>query len=93
MRKISEVLRLKHELGLSERAIAASCGVVRSTVQEVLKRCREAGIAWPLPPDTDEAALYERLYPAAPRAVAMPLPDFAAMEAELARKGVTLLLL
>ena len=37
--------------------------------------------------------MVERLYPPARRAVAVPLPDFVAIQAELARKGVTRLLL
>ena len=99
MRKILEVLRLKHELHLAERAIATSCGIARSTVQDMLKRFRDAQLTWPLPADLvalghpDETALYERLYPSAAHTVAVPLPDFAAMRAELAKKGVTLLLL
>ena len=93
MRKILEVLRLRHELGLAERAIAASCGIARSTVQDMLKRFRDAALAWPLPADLDEAALYDRLYPPVVRASEVALPDFGAMQVELARKGVTLLLL
>jgi transposase len=93
MRKIFEVLRLKHEHKLSERAIASSCGVARSTVQEMLKRCRDAQLCWPLPTDLDEAQLYARLYPPLTRPVDTPLPDFALVTAELAKKGVTLALL
>ena len=93
MRKISEVLRLKYELGLTERAIAVACGMARSTVQSVLKRCHAAQLTWPLPAEFDEAAWYERLYPPATRALEVPLPDCAAMQVELAKKGVTLLLL
>ena len=62
MRKIREVLRLKYELGLSDRRIAAAVGSARSTVQECLQRCRQAGISWPLPAELDEVMLHERLY-------------------------------
>ena len=93
MRKISEILRLKFELHLAERAIAASCGSSRSTVQDILKRCRDAQLTWPLPAELDEAALYARLYPPTTRLTDVPLPDFTLMQAELAKKGVTLLLL
>jgi DNA-directed RNA polymerase specialized sigma24 family protein len=48
VRKIREVLRLKYELGLSDRKIAAAVGSARSTVQECVQRCRQAGIGWPL---------------------------------------------
>jgi predicted transcriptional regulator len=37
MRKIKEVLRLKWERGLSNRQIAAACGVSRPTVSEYLR--------------------------------------------------------
>jgi transposase len=93
MRKIFEVLRLKYELGLAERAIATSCGVARSTVQDTLKRFGAAKLNWPLPAEVDEAMLYEQLYPPVRAASEVPLPDFAAVTAELANKGVTRLLL
>jgi hypothetical protein len=53
MRKIAEILRLKAQRGPSDRQIGASVGSSCSTVQECLRRCREAGIAWPLPPELD----------------------------------------
>ena len=93
MRKIREVLRLKHEAGLSDRQIAGSVGSSRSTVQECLRRAREAGIGWPLPPELDEAALLARLYWRVVPMAHVPLPDYAAVHAELAGRGVTRLLL
>jgi len=44
VRKIREVLRLKYELGLSDRKIAVAVGSARSTVQECVQRCCQAGI-------------------------------------------------
>ena len=38
MRKVREVLRLRHALGVSERQIAVAIGVSRSTVSEYLRR-------------------------------------------------------
>jgi IS30 family transposase len=38
MRKIHDILRLKWACGLSDRQIARSCGVARSTVAEGLRR-------------------------------------------------------
>lgn len=93
MRKIREVLRLKAEARWSDRQIAAAIGSARSTVQECLRRARAAGVGWPLPPDCDEDALHARLYPRAAAPPRYPVPDFAAVHAELARKGVTRLLL
>ncbi len=37
MRKIKEVLRLKQGCGLSNRVIAHSCGIARSTVAEYMR--------------------------------------------------------
>lgn len=93
MRKIREVLRLS-AAGLSARQIAGSVGVARSTVAECLKRAAAAGVSWPLPAGLTEDELERRLYPPAPpRPDAVPLPDWAAIQRELSRKGVTLMLL
>ncbi len=93
MRKIQGALRLKAE-GLTERQIARSLGVARSTVGECLRRAAKAGIGWPLPLGLDEVTLERRLYPPSTvRADARPAVDWAAMHAELRRKGVTLFLL
>ncbi len=42
MRRIQEILRLKHEGGAIERAIARSIGVARSTVALTLERVDRA---------------------------------------------------
>lgn len=93
MRKIRDVLRLKFEAGVGERQIADALGVARSTVQEALRRAREGGITWPLPPELTEVALQARLYPHRVVVPTIPLPDFPAIHAELSRKGVTRTLL
>lgn len=62
MRKIREVLRLKVEARLSDEQVAKAICSARSTVQECLRRAREAGLSWPLPPELDEEALHARLY-------------------------------
>ncbi len=95
MRKIAEVLRLKWECGLSNRAIARSCSISHSTVAEYVRRAQEAGLSWPLPPDLGEDTLFERLFPqAAPSGSrVIPCPDWPAMHSELRKKNVTLRLL
>jgi hypothetical protein len=65
MRTIKDMLRLKWACGLSNRQVAASCGVARSTVAETLYRATAAGLSWPLPEDLDDAQLETRLYPTA----------------------------
>jgi len=92
VRKIREVLRLKAER-LSDRQIAAAIGSARSTVQECIRRCREAGLAWPLAPELDEEALHARLYCRHVPLSRTPAPDFAKLHAELKRPGVTRMLL
>lgn len=93
MRKIKEVLRLK-ALGQSPKAIAQSLGVGQNTVRRYLRRAEEAGLTWPLLPDLGDAALEALLFPPPPEAgVARPVPDWAEVQRELRRKGVTLQLL
>jgi transposase len=92
VRKIREVLRLKAD-GFSDRQIAAAIGSARSTVQECVRRARDAGIAWPLAPALDEAALHAKMYRRIVPLSRTPRPDFAYLHAELRRRGVTRLLL
>jgi hypothetical protein len=80
MRKIKEVLRLHQEIGLSERQIAKSCDISRSTVKEYLHRAQRAGLNWPLPSDLDDAQLENLLFPLiqpiAPEKSGMPPLDY-----------------
>jgi hypothetical protein len=62
MRKIREILRLKYEAGLSNRAIAGACKVSNSTVGEYLRRAKAAGVSWPMP-EMEEEELYRELFP------------------------------
>ena len=48
MRRIREVLRLRHQ-GLTERVIARMIGVSNGVVHGYLRRARLAGLTWPLP--------------------------------------------
>lgn len=48
MRKVREVLGLKRESGLSNRAIARSSSISPITVIEVIRREKGAGLHWPL---------------------------------------------
>jgi len=95
MRKIKEVLRLKWERRLSNRQIAAACGVSRPTVSEYLRRLAEAGLSWPLPEDLGEAQLEQLLFPPPPDlpAEVRGIPDWHQIHEELKGKYVTLFLL
>lgn len=95
MRKVNEVARLKG-CGLSNRQIARSCNVARSTVADYLSRLAAAGLSWPLAPDLDDEHLDIRLFQRPEtrgRDTDRPLPDWAVIHRELRRKAVTLKLL
>ena len=95
MRKIKEVLRLKWGKGMSNRKIAASCGIGRPTVSEYLRRAGEAGVSWPLPVALDDARLERLLFPPPPDLPAQVrgIPDWLVVHQELKQKAVTLFLL
>lgn len=52
----------EHGVGGDQRETALACGPSQPSVQRVLKRAREAGLAWPLPKEMDDGALAARLY-------------------------------
>ena len=97
MRKIREVLRLTFEVGLTQHQVAASVRLSQGVVSKYLALARRANVTWPLPPELDEGALEQRLFPGVHRtpstALRFALPDFASMHDQLKRKGVTLQLL
>jgi len=95
VRKIREVLRLKYEVGLSNRAIARACRISNSTVGEYVVRARRAGLVWPVAEDRSEEELYRQLFPEVEKArlVERPVPNWEEVHRELSRQGVTLLLL
>ena len=94
MRKIREILRLKHEGGLPHRAIARACSVGAGTVSDYLSRARQAGLTWPLPAELDDGRLEAQLFATpAPPPGRRPPPDLVHIHQELKRRGVTLLLL
>ncbi len=95
MRKIKEVLRLKWEKLFSDRQIARSCSIARSTVRDYLDRAQRAGLDWPLPEAIDDTALEQLLYPSACYIPSdkRQMPFFEDLHRELKRKGVTLQLL
>jgi transposase len=99
MRKIEEILRLKHGVRLTHREIAQSCGVSAATVSEYVSRAKAAGLGWPLPEGLNGEELEERLFPDYAAAAGgysgrkIAQPDWAAIHQELRRKSVTLSLL
>ena len=49
MRRLREVLHLKHERGLSNRKIGASLKISHAMVAAYLRRAERAGVEWSLP--------------------------------------------
>ena len=95
MRTIQEVLRLKWEKKFSNKQIAQSCNIARSTVREYVLRAESAGLAWPQVADLDDGRLEALLFP--PPAMNgtshRGMLDMEYIHRELARKSVTLRLL
>lgn len=97
MRKIKEVLRLRHEVGLGQRQIARSCSLGLGTVHDYLARAERANVKWPLPEGWDEQQVEAALFGAEAVVAREPereLPDFAAIhEQRQKHRHVTLQLL
>lgn len=92
MRQIRELLRLHFDEGLSQRLIARSMGVVRSTVERAIQRFLGCGLTWPPDPALSDADLELRLYRGAAHvgtAKACARPNYAEALQQLSRKGVT----
>lgn len=91
MLKAREILRLKHEVGLSLREIGKSCNCGKSTVSEVIERAENAGITWPI--DLTDKQLLSLLYPPVTNKNPVPEPDMEYVFYEMKRRSVTLMLL
>jgi len=94
MRKVREVLRLRHALSLSYREISEALGVGKTSAGEIVRRADVIGLTWPLPELFDDGELERQLF-TAPGEVQpeRPAPDWAKLHEELKRRSVTLVLL
>ena len=61
MRRVPEILRLKHECGITDREIVRSPSVARSTMRLTLERVA-AGLGWPFPATLADRVLGAMLY-------------------------------
>lgn len=94
MRACREIIRLALQLKLSANEIHRAAKISRGTVQSCIKRAIALNLTWPLPDNLDDAALEQMLYPPAQKQCARyAAPDFEKTRSELARKGVTRMLL
>jgi len=88
MTKYREILRLKN-MGFSERNIALSCSVSRNTVSRVVKKANEYNISWAQSDDLTDEALGKMFFPKEESATNRRIPDYAYIQKELLRNGVT----
>ena len=94
MRKVREVLCLRHALGMSYRQIGEATGAGKTQAAAYVRRAVLAGITWPIPEGMDDSELERRLFPVADAgATARAAIDWPAIQRELKRRGVTLTLL
>jgi transposase len=95
MRKIRDVLRLTHAMGMSRRLVGEATGIGKTAVGDYLRRASVAGLSWPMPDEIDDAELERRLFStkdASADTVHCEI-DWPSIHAELKRRGVTLTLL
>jgi transposase len=93
IRMIKDVIRLKWDAGLSHEQIAAALGVSKGVVGKYVGLAAAAGLDWEQVRDWDERQLAGRLLPRAATTPPYVEPDWGRVHLELARKGVTLMLL
>ena len=94
MRQLRQTLRLRLEAGLTLRECSRALGIGKSTISDVVRYARAAGVDWALAQTLTDEELEARLYrPAVPASARHLEPDFAWIHQELKRPGVTLQLL
>ena len=94
MRQLRQTLRLHLEARLSLRECARVLGISKTTVGAIVSMARVAGVDWPVAQSLTDEELEARVYrPAVPRSSRHLEPDFAYINQELRRPGVTLQLL
>ena len=90
---IKDVIRLKCEARLSHDKIATNLGISKDMVQKYLARAGAAQLRWDTVRDWDEARLQHALLPGSRPPSVFVEPDWARVQQDLQRKGVTLMLL
>jgi len=90
---IKDVIRLKWDAQLPHEQIAAALGVSKGVVGKYVGLAAAAGLSWERVREWDERQLAQRLLPRAAATTPYVEPDWGRVHLELARKGVTLMLL
>ncbi len=95
MKKIRDVLRLTHALGMSRRKVSEATGIGRTAITDYVRRATVAGLGWPLPDGLDDAELERRLFQPSNASVLLAgnEPEWSHIHAEMKRRGVTMTLL
>ena len=91
MRKLRDVLRLRHAAGLSIRDISRSTKLSVGGIQKLLSRAQALQLSWPLPAALDDTRLAQLFYPGADTGSSRrhQVPDWPAVHQELKRPHVT----
>ena len=66
MRKIKEILRLSLKEGLSQRAISQSTRVGKTTIQELMHKCKLKNVTWEQLEGLTETNIAQLLLPQKP---------------------------
>ncbi len=88
-----EILRLRHDCGLTIRRIAEVLGLSVGLVHKVVTKTTDCGIRWPLPDGMDEDQLAALVYGGPQDSPAHFEVDFTWVHQEKQKKAVTLQLL
>ena len=85
MRKLRDVLRLRHAAGLSILDISRSTKLSVGGIQKLLSRAQALHLSWPLPAALDDTRLAQLFYPGADTGSSRrhQVPDWPAVHQEL----------
>ena len=81
--KILEIMRLWEDQGLSQREIASGANSSKTTVCEIQRRCREAGLTYEKAQSMSYAEIKDALYPKLAQLKVKSDPDWPEIHARL----------
>ena len=89
MRIYMQIFQLKFERHLSNRQIALTLNIARSTVNDLVVRFNNLNMQWPLPDSASLDALDKALLPGRNYRTQRVIPDWMDVNIDLSNKGVT----